>query len=108
MGYDQHTSLNLPYTDVIPNLLLQMKADGKSNYSINFTRKALTLIQKHAPLTQPEAVKAFIATINASDGYKKNLCTAYNQYCKFTQMVWNNLGSTPFWNRPDKPTIQHL
>jgi integrase len=66
-----------------------MKADGKSDYSINFTRKALNYIKKHAPLTQPEAVKAFIATLNVTTGYKKNLCTAYNQYCKFTQTIWN-------------------
>jgi len=66
-----------------------MKADGKSDYSIKFTRKSLTYIQKHAPLTQPEAVKAFIATLNVTTGYKKNLCTAYNQYCNFTQTQWN-------------------
>jgi len=51
-----------------------MKADNKSDYTINFTRKALTRLAQGAPLTQPEAVKAFMATINASDGYKKNLC----------------------------------
>ncbi len=66
-----------------------MKADAKSDYTINFTRKALTLIQKRAPLTQPEAVKAFIASIDKTNGYKKNLCTAYNQYCKFTGTQWN-------------------
>ena len=66
-----------------------MKADAKSDYSIRFTRKALIRIQQHAPLTQPEADKAFIASLNVSTGYKKNLCTAYNQYCKFTGLSWN-------------------
>ncbi len=66
-----------------------MKADNKSDYTIRFTRKALTYIQRHAPLTQPEAVKTFIASLNKTDGYKKNLCTAYNHYCKFTQTTWN-------------------
>jgi integrase len=66
-----------------------MKADAKSDYSIKFTRKSLTYIRKHAPLTHPEAVKAFIASLNVTTGYKKNLCTAYNQYCNFTQTEWN-------------------
>jgi integrase len=65
-----------------------MKADNKSDYTIRFTRKALTYIQKHAPLTQPETVKVFIASINTTDGYKKNLCTAYNHYCEYTQTKW--------------------
>jgi len=65
-----------------------MKADNKSDYTINFTRKALTYIQKHAPLTQSEAVKTFIASINTTDGYKKNLCTAYNHYCEYTKTEW--------------------
>ena len=56
-GYVQHTNPNLPYNDVIPNLLLQMKADAKSDYSIKFTRKSLTYIRKYAPLTHPEAEK---------------------------------------------------
>jgi hypothetical protein len=56
---------------MIPNLLLQMKADNKSDYTIKFTRKALTYLSKHAPLTQPEAVKAHIATMQTSDAHKK-------------------------------------
>jgi hypothetical protein len=71
-GYAQHTSLNFPKPTVIsnqiPNLLLQMKADAKSDYTINFTRKALHRIQQYAPLTQPEAVKAFIASLDVTDG----------------------------------------
>jgi integrase len=66
-----------------------MKADGKSDYTINFTRKALPRIQQYAPLTQPEAVKTFIATLNVSNGYKKNLCIAYNRYCQFAHIKWN-------------------
>jgi integrase len=66
-----------------------MKADNKSDYTINFTRKALTYLNKYAPLSQPEAVKAHIAAMKTSNSHKKNLCTSYNQYCKFHHIEWN-------------------
>ena len=66
-----------------------MKKDNKSDYTINFTRKALTYLSKHTTLNEPEAVKLLIATLNSSDGYKRNLCIAYNKYCKFYKIAWN-------------------
>jgi integrase len=77
------------YTDTIPNVLIQMKADNKSNYTINFTRKALTFLSKHTSLSEPEAVKIFVSTLKSSDSYKKNLCIAYNRYCKHYTIEWN-------------------
>ncbi len=65
-----------------------MKNNGKSSYSIKFVDKSLTYISKHADLNQPEQVKHFIANKNVSNGYKKNLCLAYNKYCKYYQIQW--------------------
>jgi len=65
-----------------------MKKNNKSDYTIKFTRKALTMLSKHAPLTQPEAVKFYIATLKGTDGYKRNLCIAYNKYVKFYKLEW--------------------
>jgi integrase len=72
----------------ILNLLIRMKNDNKSNYTINFTRKALTFLAKHTSLTEPEAVKHLIAQHNVSDGYKRNLCIAYNRFCKYYNIQW--------------------
>jgi len=66
-----------------------MKIDNKAPTTIEFTRKTLTFLSKHAPLTQPETVKAFIATLETSDSYKRNICIAYNRYCNFYQIQWN-------------------
>ena len=52
----------------ILNILIQMKNDNKSDYTINFTRKAITFLAKHTSLTEPEAVKHFIAQHKVSDG----------------------------------------
>jgi len=60
-----------------------MKNDNKSDYTINFTRKSLTFLAKHASLSEPESVKHFIAQHEVSDGYKRNLCIAYNKFCKY-------------------------
>ncbi len=65
-----------------------MKNNGKSNYSIKFVDKSLTYISIHADLNKPEEVKQFIANKTVSNGYKKNLCLAYNKYCKYYDIEW--------------------
>jgi integrase len=78
----------IPNKTPILNVLIQMKNDNKSDYTINFTRKALTFLAKHASLSEPESVKHFIAQHEVSDGYKRNLCIAYNKFCKYYKIKW--------------------
>jgi integrase len=75
-----------------------MKKNNKSDYTINFTRKALTYLGKHTSLEEPEAVKILIAELKASDGYKRNLCIAYNKYAKFYSITW----TMPKYREPAK------
>ncbi len=75
-------------TAPILNILIKMKNNGKSNHSIKFVDKSLTYISKHADLNQPETVKQFIANKTVSNGYKRNLCIAYNKYCKYYKIEW--------------------
>jgi hypothetical protein len=75
-GYNQHTSPILLNTAPILNVLIQMKNDNKSDYTINFTKKALTFLCKHTSLSEPEAVKHLIAQLKTRDGYKRNLCNS--------------------------------
>jgi len=65
-----------------------MKLDNKSNYTINFTRKALNRISQNANLDNPQEVKMFIAMLNTTDGYKRNLCISYNKYAKLHNIQW--------------------
>ncbi len=81
----------IPNKTPIFNLLIQMKNDNKSDYTINFTRKALAFLAKHASLTEPESVKHFIAQHKVSDGYKRNLCIAYNKFCKYYKIKWQKI-----------------
>jgi len=65
-----------------------MKNNGKSDYSIKFVDKSLTYISKHANLNEPEQVKQFIANLQTTNGYKRNLSIAYNKYAKYYQIQW--------------------
>jgi len=65
-----------------------MKNNGKSDYTINFTRKALAYLNRHTSLNNPEEVKQFIARLQCTNGYKRNLCIVYNKYCKYYNIEW--------------------
>ena len=79
---------NDPYTTPILNILIKMKNQGKSDSSIIFVDKALTIISKNANINNPEEVIDFIATKTVSNGYKKNLCIAYNRFCRYHKIKW--------------------
>jgi integrase len=66
-----------------------MKLDNKSDYTINFTRKALNRISQKANLDNPAEVKMFIAMLEkVSNAYKRNLAIAYNKYAKYYKIQW--------------------
>jgi len=77
-----------PVTHAILNILIKLKNNAKSDHTIKFVDKALTYLSKHADLNEPEQVKQLIANLQTSDSYKKNLCFAYNVYCKYYKIVW--------------------
>jgi len=70
------------------NVLIKLTNNAKSSYTVKFVDKALTRIGKNADLNNPEQVKRFIANLQTSDSYKKNLCFAYDQYCNYYKIVW--------------------
>ena len=53
------------------NVLIQMKNDNKSEDTIRFTRKALSLLSRHVSLAEPESVKAFLADMKGSDSTQR-------------------------------------
>jgi integrase len=75
--------------ELIFKTLLEMKKNGLSDYSIRFTFKALKFLSKNCNLNDPENVKSFISSLNVSNGYKRNLCIAYNKYVKVNGLSWN-------------------
>jgi integrase len=79
-----------PFFDgTIENVLIDMKKNARSDYTINFTRKALNRLAQLTTLNEPEAVKMIIADLkDVSNAYKRNLCIAYNKYAKFYGLTW--------------------
>jgi hypothetical protein len=107
-GYDQHASLFLRQTAPFLNVLIEMEKDAKSKYTIHFTYKALSLLAKHCKLEDPEQIKTFIARMNVSSGYKRNLCLAYNKYCKYFKISWNMPTYHPESKRIKIPTKEKI
>ena len=72
----------------ILSLLIAMKNNNKSDYTIKSASKTLKRISKHANLHVPEQVKAYIANKNVTDGTKSWECTIYNMFCRHHKIDW--------------------
>ena len=70
------------------NVLIKMKNQARSDDTTKNTLKALQVLSKHADLNNPEQVKQYIANLQVSASYKRNLCIAYNKYCTYYQIKW--------------------
>ena len=83
------------------NILVKMENEGKSDYTIESTTKALRCLAKHADLNNPESIEHFIAKYSCSNSYKRNLCVAYKKYADYYKIQWQ----MPKY-RPDERHIQ--
>jgi integrase len=72
-----------------------MKNQAKADDTIKNTSKALKRLAKSTDLNNPEQVTQFIANLQVSTSYKKNLCVAYNKYCQYNKMKWEMPRYTP-------------
>jgi len=70
-------------------VLWHLKKQGYSEYTINFVRKALNVLEDGCGLQEPETVKDFIAKMDVADSYKRNLCYTYEHYLKLNELTWN-------------------
>ena len=73
----------------ILNLCWELKKKGRANDTIKNYRKALYVLAKNCDLDKPESVRTFLATLDRTNGYKKQLCCAYDNYAKMYNLKWN-------------------
>lgn len=95
----------------IINVLIKMKNKGKSDYTIESTDKRLTMLSNHADLNDPEAVEQFIAQLKTTEGYKATLCTAYQKYCTYYKIEWEQptyTGQSKIFKLPRKEQILQI
>lgn len=98
-----------------------MRKKGRAEATIKNTRKALNVLAKHADLHKPEVVKGFIAQLDRKNGYKKNLCFAYDNFVKVYNLQWERPNYFPkirgvqlsrsgvsFWSIGDVPTTRAI
>jgi len=65
-----------------------MKNNGLSETHIKNTDKLLKLLNNHVELNNPDAVKNYIANLQVSTGYKRNLTIAYDKYAAYCKIQW--------------------
>lgn len=86
-----------------------MKKNGRPEVSIKTTVRRLTVIAKRCNITDPEQVKAVLATEEKwSNGYKENIVWSYHGLLEFLGLKWQQ----PHYERQRKipyiPTEQEL
>lgn len=86
-------------THAILNILIQMKNKGRSDYTIRLVRVSLKHLNRHADLDNPDQVKQFIAQKETTTAYKQKLCYAYNKYCQYYKIQWEQ----PIYKPEPKP-----
>ena len=59
-------------------------------------------------MNNPDSAKRFIANHNTGDGYKKNLCIAYNHYVNFKGIFWEKQRYYPLERIPKIPSEEKL
>jgi integrase len=65
-----------------------MKNNGMSDHTIRNNRKLLDYLEKNTDLNNPEQVKRFIASLETSNSYRRNLSYAYNKFCRYYNLEW--------------------
>jgi integrase len=65
-----------------------MKNKGNTDTSITSVNNMLKLLSKHANLDQPQQVQQYIANLQRTQTYKRNLCKAYVHYTRYYQLKW--------------------
>lgn len=85
-----------------------MENNGKSKYTLRNYAKLLKYLSKNNNMNNPEEVKQFISEIDGSNGYKKNLCLAYNKYCQYYNIKWEMPFYIPNPKQIRIPTTENL
>ena len=97
-----------PVTHPLLPILVKMENNGKSKYTLKNYAKLLKFLSKKTNMNNPEEVKLFISKMEGSNGYKKNLCLAYNKYCQYYRIEWKMPFYIPNPSQIRIPTTENL
>lgn len=74
--------------ELLIKTLLKMKTAGLEESTVRTVNYRLTYLAKHTDLTNPDAIKLFIANLPNANSYKQQLINAYNYVCVTNGMKW--------------------
>ena len=75
-----------------------MKRNAYADSTIEATGKRLRNLAKNCDLTDPESIKAYVAQMKCSNGFKESLIEAYDILIRASGGIW----SKPFYERYDR------
>jgi integrase len=87
----------------IINVLWELKKKGLSDYTIKNYHKSLHVLAKNCNLDNPETVRTFLALLDSTHGYKKQLVFAYESYIKTYGLTWERPKYIPRRKMPKIP-----
>jgi hypothetical protein len=94
--------------ELIVNTLLQMKANGRAESTMEDTNLLLTVLSRTADLSNPEEVKLTIANRNIQNGAKDNYAKAYTNLARANQIQWKRPTYKVTRRIPQIPTRENL
>ena len=77
------------FTENILKILWELQKQGKAKATIKNVSKALKVLAKNCNLNKPEQVRGYIARLDRKNGYKRQLCYAYDKYTETHNLSWN-------------------
>jgi integrase len=92
------SSPNIGTSSPIINILIWMKRNAYADSTIEATGKRLRNLAKNCDLTDPECIKAYVAEMKCSNGFKESLIEAYDILIRASGGIW----SKPFYERYDR------
>jgi len=67
---------------------VKLKNDGFAESTLKNFGKWYRVLSANCDLNDPESVRAYIADLNKSPDYKRNLIACYDHFAKFYKITW--------------------
>lgn len=90
------------------NVLWNLKKKGLSKHTVENSYKALKYLRKHCNLEDSESVKGFIANLESSPSWKKNLCRIYGYYAQYYAIEFDKPKYVVISKLPKIPLEEHV
>lgn len=87
---------------------MKLKNDGFAESTLKNFSKWYRVLSANCDLNNPESVRAYIANLNKSPDYKRNLIACYDHFAKFYKISWDRPKYKKTGNHKKAPLEQNV